>query len=128
MTSERLRTAITVPLEENDIEDFAKMQKAFNTKRGTSTALRRPMTWHIQRYGKSFKLSTVTKQITNDILQFFFLEIRDTRKGKEGEKYKSGTLTTNRNGLRRYFLERAESEGERFDIGEDEDLKMKFTL
>ena len=116
-----------VPLEESYIEDFAKRQKAFNTERGTNTAVRRLMTWHIQRYGKPLNLSTVTKQTANSILKHFFLEVRDTRKGKEGEEYEPGTLTTYRNGLRRYFLERPKSEGERFDIGEDEDLKNKLS-
>ena len=85
--------------------------------------MRRLMTWHTQRYGKTLNLSTVTKQTANNMLKHFFLEIRDTRKGKEREKYEPGTLATYRNGLRRYFLERPESKGERIDIGEDEDMK-----
>ena len=89
--------------------------------------MRRLMTWHIQRYGKPLNLSTVTKQTANSILKHFFLEIRDTRKLKEGEEYEPGTLTTYRNALRKYFLERPESEGESFDIGEDEDLKKKLS-
>ena len=101
--------------------------KKLSTQRGTNTAVRRLMTWHIQRYGKPLNLSTVTKQTANSILKHFFLEVRDTRKGKEGEEYEPGTLTTYRNGLRRYFLERPKSEGERFDIGEDEDLKNKLS-
>ena len=40
------------------------------------------------------------------LLKDFFLEIRDTRPGKEGNEYEPVTLTTYRNGLRRYFLER----------------------
>ena len=115
-------------MEENVIEDFAKRQKALFTERGTNTAVRRLMTWHIQRYGKPLNLSTVTKQTANNILKHFFLEIRDTRRGKEGEEYKPGTLTTYRNGLRRYFLERLESDGERFDIVEDENLENKLSL
>ena len=58
-----------------------------------------------------------------------FLEIRDTRKGKQNEEYEPGigTLTTYRNALRRYFLDRSEAEGGRFDIGEDQDLKKKLS-
>ena len=41
-----------VLLEENDIEEFAKRQKALNTERGINTAVCQLMTWHIQRYGK----------------------------------------------------------------------------
>ena len=109
-----------VASKENGIEDFAKKQKALNMDRGTNTEVRRLMTWHIQRYGKLLNLSTVTKQTAN-----FFLEIWDTRKGKETKDYKPGTLTTYRNGVKMYFLKRPEFEGEFFDIGEDEDLKKK---
>ena len=63
--------------------------------------MRRLITWHTQRYGKPLNISTVTKQTANNILKHFSLEIRDTRKGKEGEEYEPGTLTTYRNGLRR---------------------------
>ena len=63
----------------------------------------------------------------NSLLTHFFLEIRDTRKGKENAEYESGSLTTYRNALGRYFLDRPEAEGSRFDIGEDQDLKKKLS-
>lgn len=40
------------------------------------------------------------------ILSAFFDEIRDTRPGKVGNMYEQVTLTTYKNGLRRYFLNR----------------------
>ena len=49
---------------------------------------------------------------------------RETRKDSLREEYEPSTLSTYRNGLRRYFLER--KDGESFDIGEDEDLKKKL--
>ena len=78
----------------------------------------------VQRYGKALSLSTVTKETVNRLLTHFFLEIQDTRNGKENAEYEPGTLTTYRNALRRYFLDRPETEGSRFDIGEDQEKKL----
>ena len=68
--------------------------------------------------------SSMNKTNASDLLKHFFLEIRDTRKDSLGEEYEPSTLSTYRNGLRRYFLER--KDGDSFDIGEDEDLKKKL--
>jgi len=55
----------------------------------------------------------------------FFLEVRGARRESLGGEYELSTLTTYRNGLRRFFLDR--EHGKRFDIGEDEGLKKKLT-
>ena len=128
-SSETSPTATTgcVPMVDKDIEDFTSKQQTLNTKKRTETAVRRLKSWYLQRYGKALNLSTVTKETANSLLTHFFLEIRDTRKGKENAEYEPGTLTTYRNALRRYFLDRPEAEGSRFDIGEDQDLKKKLS-
>ena len=70
--------------------------------------------WYNDRYGKKLVLSSINKTNASDLLKHFFLEIRDTRKDSLGEEYEPSTLSTYRNGLRRYFLER--KDGESFDI------------
>ena len=113
-----------VILEDDEIEEFQSKQVAKNTVKGTESAVRRLEAWYKDRYGKKLVLSSINKTNASDLLRHFFLEIRDTRKDSLGEEYEPSTLSTYRNGLRRYFLER--KDGESFDIGEDEDLKKKL--
>lgn len=49
----------------------------------------------------------MTRETAPKLLEQFFNEIRDTRPGKVGKAYEQVTLTTYKNGLRRYFLTRA---------------------
>lgn len=51
-------------------------------------------------------IDEINKFIAPSILSSFFTEIRDTRPGKVGNMYEQVTLTTYKNGLRRYFLNR----------------------
>ena len=113
-----------VILEDDEIEEFQSKQVAKNTVKGTESAVRRLEAWYNDRYGKELVLSSINKTNASDLLKHFFLEIRDTRKDSLGEEYEPSTLSTYRNGLRRYFLER--KDGESFDIGKDEDLKKKL--
>ena len=113
-----------VILEDDEIEEFQSKQVAKNTVKGTESAVRRLEAWYNDRYGRKLVLSSINKTNASDLLKHFFLEIRDTRKYGLGEEYEPSTLSTYRNGLRRYFLER--KDGESFDIGEDEDLKKKL--
>ena len=106
------------------MEEFHRKQVAKNTVTGTESAVRRLEAWYNDRYGRKLVLSSINKTNASDLLKHFFLEIRDTRKYGLGEEYEPSTLSTYRNGLRRYFLER--KDGESFDIGEDEDLKKKL--
>ena len=113
-----------VILEDDEIEEFQSKQVAKNTVKGTESAVRRLEAWYNDRYGKKLVLSSINKTNASDLLKHFFLEIRDTRKDSLREEYEPSTLSTYRNGLKRYFLER--KDGESFDIGEDEDLKKKL--
>lgn len=122
--SDKKRKASIVILEDEDIEEFQGKQTAGNTKKGTEVAIRRFEAWYHERYGEEINLPNVNKTNASYLLKHFFLEIRDTRKDRVGEEYEPSTLQTYRNGLRRYFLER--NTGEKFDIGEDEDLKKKL--
>ena len=118
------RKCSIVVLEDDEIEEFERKQVADNTVKGTECAVRRLQAWYNERYGKELVLTSINKANASNLLSHFFLEIRDTRKETLGEEYEPSTLTTYRNGLRRYFLER--KEGDCFDIGEDEDLKKKL--
>ena len=78
--------------------------------------------WYNKQYSKKLVLTNINKaNATDRAIEAFFLEIWDTRKESLGEEYEPSTLTTYRNGLRRYFLEW--KDGESFDIWDDEDLK-----
>ena len=111
-----------VLLEDDEIEEFQSKQVAKNTVKGNESAVRRLEAWYNYRYGRKPVFSNINKTNASDLLKHFFLEIRGTRKDSLGEEYEPSTLTTYRNGLRRYFLKPKES----FDIGEDEDLKKQL--
>ena len=111
-------------LDDEEIEEFQRKQVAKNTAKGTESAVRRLQAWYNDRYGKTLELASINKTNASDLLKHFFLEIRDTRKDRLGEEYEPSILSTYRNSLRRFFLER--KDGESFDIGEDEDLKKKL--
>ena len=77
-----------------------------NTKKSTSTSVRRLQSWFKEKHGKQINLDAISKQEAPQLLKHFFLEIRQTTKENRGKEYEPGTLQTYRNGLRRYFLER----------------------
>ena len=78
-----------------------------NIKKCTSTSVRRLQSWVKEKHGKQINLDAISKQEAPQLLKHFFLEIRQTTKENKGKEYEPGTLQTYRNGLRRYFLERA---------------------
>lgn len=105
----------------HDVEDVDDANRCKNTVEGTKTSVRRLKKWYKDKYGKSIDMNTVTRQMALEMLKDFFLEIRDTRPGKEGNEYEPVTLTTYRNGLRRYFLERkCPPAVENFDLADRE--------
>ena len=77
-----------------------------NTKKSTSTSVRRLQSWFKDKHGKQINLDAISEQEAPQLLKHFFLEIRKTTKENKGQEYEPGTLQTDRNGLRRYFLER----------------------
>lgn len=105
----------------HDVEDVDDANRCKNTVEGTKTSVRRLKKWYKDKYGKSIDMNIVTRQMAMEMLKDFFLEIRDTRPGKEGNEYEPVTLTTYRNGLRRYFLERkCPPAVENFDLADRE--------
>ena len=77
-----------------------------NTKKRTSTSVRRLQSWFKEKHGKQINLDAISKQEVPQLLKHLFLEIRQTAKENKGKEYEPGTLQTCRNGLRWYFLER----------------------
>ena len=105
----------------HDVEDVEDTNRCKNTVEGTKTSVRRFKKWYKDKFGKSVDMNSVTRQMAVELLKDFFLEIRDTRPGKEGNEYEPVTLTTYRNGLRRYFLERKVPPAlENFDLADRE--------
>ena len=98
-----------VIVDDDEIEEFQSKQVAKNTVEGTESAVRRLEACYNDRYGNLLVMSSINKTNASGLLKHFFLEIRDTRKDSLGEEYEPSTLSTYRNGLRRYFLERKTS-------------------
>ena len=84
-----------------------------NTKKSTSTSVRRLQSWFKEKHGKQINLDAISKQEAPQLLKHFFLEIRQTTKENKGKEYEPGTLQTYRNGLRRYFSGASMSTGSR---------------
>ena len=109
----RKRSSSIVILDDEEIEEFQRNQVAKNTAKGTESAVRRLQAWYNDRYGKSLELASINKTNASGLLKHFFLEIRDTRKDRLGEEYEPSTLSTYRNGLKRFlFEEKDEDEDE----------------
>ena len=93
-------------IRDNDVEQVNDAQKCKNTIEGTKTSVRRFKRWYKERYNKEIDMNSVNSFNAPELLKDFFLDIRDTRPGRVGNEYEPVTLTTYRNGLRRYFLYR----------------------
>lgn len=93
-------------LRDHDVEQVNDTQKCKNTIEGTKTSVRRFKRWYKERFNKEIDMNTVNSFNAPELLKDFFLDIRDTRPGRVGNEYEPVTLTTYRNGLRRYFLYR----------------------
>ena len=120
-TEPRQKHAPTSHGDSHDVEDVEDTNRCKNTVEGTKTSVRRFKKWYKDKFGKSVDMNAVTRQMAVELLKDFFLEIRDTRPGKEGNEYEPVTLTTYRNGLRRYFLERKVPPAlENFDLADRE--------
>ena len=91
---------------DTDVEQVNDNQKCKNTIEGTKTSVRRFKRWYKERYNKEIDMNSVNSFNAPELLKDFFLDIRDTRPGRVGNEYEPVTLTTYRNGLRRYFLYR----------------------
>ena len=91
---------------EDELASFRDNMVSKNTKKSTSTSVRRLQSWFKEKHGKQINLDAISKQEAPQLLKHFFLEIRQTTKENKGKEYEPGTLQTYRNGLRRYFLER----------------------
>lgn len=91
---------------DTDVEQVSETQKCKNTIEGTKTSVRRFKRWYKEKYNKEIDMNSVNRFNAPELLKDFFLDIRDTRPGRVGNEYEPVTLTTYRNGLRRYFLYR----------------------
>ena len=107
----------TAKSHEHDVEQADETQKCKNTIEGTKTSVRRFKRWYKEKYNKEIDMNSVNRFNAPELLKDFFLDIRDTRPGRVGNEYEPVTLTTYRNGLRRYFLYRkVPSAPDNFDL------------
>ena len=127
--SERKQTSSTHGPDSRDVDEVENTNRCKNTVEGTKTSVRRFKKWYKDKYGKSLDMNKLGKPSAVDMLKDFFIEIRDTRPGKEGNEYEPVTLTTYRNGLRRYFLERKVPPAvDNFDLADREFDMVNFQL
>lgn len=111
---------------EAEMAAFKDSMVAENTKKSTSTSVRRLQSWYHEKYGEELDFDTISKQEAPQLLKHFFLEIRQTTKENKGKEYEPGTLQTYRNGLRRYFLERpCPPAPDNFDIEKSSGVEFK---
>ncbi|KAJ7369461.1 hypothetical protein OS493_038783 [Desmophyllum pertusum] len=71
---------------------FKDSMVAENTKKSTSTSVRRLQSWYHEKYGEELDFDTISKQEAPQLLKHFFLEIRQTTKENKGKEYEPGTL------------------------------------
>ena len=86
---------------DDELVSFKDNMVSENTKKSTSTSVRRLQSWFKEKHGKQINLDAISKQEALQLLKHFFLEIRQTTKENKGKEYEPGTLQTYRNGLRR---------------------------
>ena len=91
---------------EEEINTFKDDMSSENTKKSTSTSVRRLQSWHLEKYKTELNLNSISTTEALQFLKHFFVEIRQTGKENKGKEYEPGSLQTYRNGLRRYFLQR----------------------
>ena len=104
--SELSENASSKTSRDHDVDQADETQKCKNTIEGTKTSVRRFKRWYKERYHKELDMNSVNRFNAPELLKDFFLDIRDTRPGRVGNEYEPVTLTTYRNGLRRFFLYR----------------------
>ena len=117
------RNCSIAPYTKDELEAFQENMASENTKKSTSTAVRRLESWYVAKYGTGLDLNSISKTEAPELLQHFFVEIRKTKKDDEGKEYEPGSLQTYRNGLRRYFLLRpCPPAPDNFDIEKNEEF------
>ena len=104
-TTEEVPVSIVTYTEE-EINTFKDDMSSENTKKSTSTSVRRLQPWQLEKYKTELNLNSISTTEAPQLLKHFFVEIRQTGKENKGKEYEPGSLQTYRNGLLRYFLQR----------------------
>ena len=87
-------TTSFVSYSEEEMDAFKENMVAANTKKNTSVAVRRLKAWYKEKYGMEINLEQISKSEAPNLLQHFFVEIRQTTKENKGKEYEPGTLQT----------------------------------
>ena len=75
-----------------ELVSFKDNMVSKNTKKRTSTSVRRLQSWLKEKHGKQINLDAISKQEVPQFLKHLFLEIRQTAKENKGKEYEPGTL------------------------------------
>ena len=65
---------------DDELVSFKDSMVSENTKKSTSTSVRRLQSWFKEKHGKQINLDAISKQEAPQLLKHFFLEIRQTTK------------------------------------------------
>ena len=84
-TEPRKKRSSIVILDDEEIEEFQNKSRSRRTLLKELSAARRLQAWYNDRYGQKLQLTSNNKANASDLLKHFFLDIRDTRKGRLGE-------------------------------------------
>ena len=115
-TTEEVPRSIVTYTEE-EINTFKDDMSSENTKKSTSTSVRRLQSWYLEKYKTELNLNSISTTEAPQLLKHFFVEIRQTGKENKGKEYEPGSLQTYRHGLRKYFLQRPRPQApDSFDI------------
>ena len=76
---------------DDELVSFKDNMVSENTKKSTSTSVRRLQSWFKEKHDKQINLDAISKREAPQLLKHFFLEIRQTTKENKGKEYEPGT-------------------------------------
>ena len=86
---------------EGEINIFKDDMSSENTRKSTSTSVRRLQSWYLEKHKTELNLNSISTTEASQLLKHFFVvEIRQTGKENKVKEYEPGLLQTYCNGLR----------------------------
>ena len=69
-----------------EINTFKDDMSSENTKKSTSTSVRRLQSWYLEKYKTELNLNSISTTEAPQLLKHFFVEIRQTGKESKGKE------------------------------------------
>ena len=90
-TTEEVPGSIVTYTEE-EINTFKDDMSSENTKKSTSTSVRRLQSWYLEKYKTELNLNSISTTEAPQLLKHFFVEIRQTGKENKGKEYEPALI------------------------------------